>query len=781
MSTSPLPDETPQVPHPDPLVYTGVTVNLDPESPATPSAPDSHPPFDPYLPPPPQAMPPSPPPPAKRNTCLILGAVGGLIAVALLCTAVGIAGFLFLAGQQVSDGLGESEQDFSEGLEPMPPDDVTPNNEDNGVPLFPMPDSPPEPQQPELIEGELSLRPDVDLAQVQQPLTAANIKQAELLGLLRLGQISAASAIAYAPNGSEFAIAGANGIVQRWAVGAQGVVAQEPLFGGFANLTTLAYGLSGQTLAAADEEGGVYVWDVASGAMRSSMSSDLSGVSALIFTATEDQVFVGGYGGLHRLRLDDPMVLQRYPYDPDTMVLGLALTPDQTLLAGGLSDGTIGLWDAASGEQLGSLNGHEDWVWAVAFSPDGQLLASVSDDTTVRLWDVASRQEVQVLRDHEDWVRTVAFSPDGQLLASGGADTQVNLWRVQDGSLLTQLTQDETSFFADWVYGVAFAPDGQAVVAVTSSGGVRQWQLGTEIQAQQIQSVSVPPLSQIALAPNDRTLAIATSRGAVQVYDLLTGALQGELLSHGGNVYAVAFADNGRLLASGGDDDLVRVWDTDGYSLRSTLRLHSDWVRSVAFSPDSNTLASGGDDGQLVLWDLATDQERAAIQAHDNQLLALAFSPDGAVVATASDDGTVKLWQTTTGMQLATLQSESGGWLTAVTFSPDGRLVAVGSGSGTVDLWRIDDGISFQRSFNNDNGIQSLTFAPDGEMLVAGAVINTTVFDTNTGKMLHILPSASGMSIVVPAIVHNTRFTDDGRLLLTGVDSGVVQVWGIVP
>lgn len=52
MSTSPLPDETPQVPHPESLSYTGETVNLDPESPATTSAPDSQPLFDPYLPPP---------------------------------------------------------------------------------------------------------------------------------------------------------------------------------------------------------------------------------------------------------------------------------------------------------------------------------------------------------------------------------------------------------------------------------------------------------------------------------------------------------------------------------------------------------------------------------------------------------------------------------------------------------------------------------------------------------------------------------------------------------
>ena len=772
MSTS---DETPP-PDAAPTDYTEATVNLDPESPATTSASDLHPPFDPfnpYVPPPSQAVPPSPPPLAKNNTCLMLGIIGGILAVALLCTTIGIVGGLMVLGQQVGGAFEEIERELGRA-DPAMPNSPNPDAEDEDFPTLPMPGARGEPDVPEIIEGALSLRPDVDLAQVQQPLTAANIGQAELLSLLRLNQISTAYAIAYAPDGSEFAIAGANGTVQRWAVGAQGVVAQEPFFGGLATLTALAYSPSGRMLAAANEEGEVYLWDVASGTLQNSMDSDLFQVYALIFSATEDQVFVGGNGGLHRLRLDDPVVLQRYKNNTNAVILGLALTSDQTLLAGGLTDNMIGLWDTASGEQIGTLNGHADWVRSVAFSPDGQLLASGGDDMTVRLWNVANRQEVQVLRDHADWVRSVAFSPDGQLLASGGDDTVVNLWRVQDGTLLTQLPQAEQVLSEDWVYGVVFAPDGQALVAVTSRGGVRQWQLGPEVQAQQIQSAGDLPLNQIALAPNDRTLAIATSRGTVQVYDLLTGAPQGEMLSHGGNVLAVAFANNGQMLASGGDDGIVRVWNTDDYTLRSTLRLHSDWVRSVAFSPDSNTLASGGDDAQLVLWDLATDQERAAIQAHDDWIRALAFSPDGTIVATASDDGTVQLWQTSTGMQLATLESESGGWLMAVAFSPDGRLVAAGSDNGMVELWRVDDGIRFLRSFSNNYAIRSLTFAPDGSLLVAGTIMNTTLFDANTGEILHILPSVFNS-------VPSTHFTSDGRLLLTGVNSGMIQVWGIAP
>src|SRR5205807_1254142 len=61
------------------------------------------------------------------------------------------------------------------------------------------------------------------------------------------------------------------------------------------------------------------------------------------------------------------------------------------------------------------------WVHAVAFCPDGRL-ASGSYDGTVRLWDPATGTQLAALPGHDGWVDGVAFSPDGQLLASGGRD-----------------------------------------------------------------------------------------------------------------------------------------------------------------------------------------------------------------------------------------------------------------------------------------------------------------------------------------------------------------------
>jgi transcriptional regulator with XRE-family HTH domain len=67
------------------------------------------------------------------------------------------------------------------------------------------------------------------------------------------------------------------------------------------------------------------------------------------------------------------------------MTFAFALSPDEHTLASGSVDGSVKLWDVASGALLWS-GWHTQGTTCLAFSPDGRLLASGGSDATVRLW-----------------------------------------------------------------------------------------------------------------------------------------------------------------------------------------------------------------------------------------------------------------------------------------------------------------------------------------------------------------------------------------------------------
>ncbi|MDQ3339693.1 MAG: protein kinase [Myxococcota bacterium] len=105
-----------------------------------------------------------------------------------------------------------------------------------------------------------------------------------------------------------------------------------------------------------------------------------------------------------------------------------AVSPDGKQIAGAMSDRTLRIWDATTGNVLQVLRGHSDLPLDVAFSPDGTMLASSSYDKTVRIWQLGANRE-RVLRGHSGPIYHVSWL-DAARITTGSRDGTIRIWDV---------------------------------------------------------------------------------------------------------------------------------------------------------------------------------------------------------------------------------------------------------------------------------------------------------------------------------------------------------------
>ncbi|MER7846873.1 NB-ARC domain-containing protein, partial [Kitasatospora sp. NPDC096077] len=154
-----------------------------------------------------------------------------------------------------------------------------------------------------------------------------------------------------------------------------------------------------------------------------------------------------------------------------------AFAPTGTLLATTSHDGTVRLWDSATGGPVRILTDHAGAVAACVFSPDGILLATTGHDRTARIWHVPTGTQQAVISRHLGPVTGCAFSPDGRLLATASHDRTVRLWDTRTGDPVRTLTGHNAEAVA-----CAFSPDGTLLATTGHDRTARIWHVPTGTQ-----------------------------------------------------------------------------------------------------------------------------------------------------------------------------------------------------------------------------------------------------------------------------------------------------------
>jgi len=106
------------------------------------------------------------------------------------------------------------------------------------------------------------------------------------------------------------------------------------------------------------------------------------------------------------------------------------------LLASGGDDGTVRIWDPATGGLHAVLHGHLGTVLSICAFPiaGADLLISGGDDQTVQVWVPDANRRHCILKDpsgFDVWPMCTIGGPPGEELLALGSD-QVRIWDLRD-------------------------------------------------------------------------------------------------------------------------------------------------------------------------------------------------------------------------------------------------------------------------------------------------------------------------------------------------------------
>jgi WD40 repeat protein len=265
-------------------------------------------------------------------------------------------------------------------------------------------------------------------------------------------------------------------------------------------------------------------------------------------------------------------------------VRAVAFSPDGSTFVASNAAGLAAVHDAETGQVLLTLRGHSpgqsgetiiNGITGAAFSPDGKLIATASDDLTAKIWDAKSGSELMTLEGHVaatatnppfEGVVQVAFHPNGTLLATAGADGTVKMWSTEDGrKILDRLVHQDSA-----VIDLAFSPDGSRLATAAFDGTAKVWRVSAALNARTAGSGGLEELYTlighttgvygIAFTPDGSRLATASEDGTAKIWDTAHGQELLTVTVQPQGLLDIAITPDGKYLAAAGRDGALRLF-----------------------------------------------------------------------------------------------------------------------------------------------------------------------------------------------------------------------------
>jgi WD40 repeat protein len=234
---------------------------------------------------------------------------------------------------------------------------------------------------------------------------------------------------------------------------------------------------------------------------------------------------------------------------------------DGSLIAVGLYDASVGVWDTITGQLVAERHDHSNVVFP-QFAPTRNWVLTSSVDRTVTLWDAISGEMLLYLPAHTDLVYAVLTDDGRNLILSdaivrdGQPYSILQIWSVEQGDVVAeyQLLYDDAGFL-------------------------------------------IPGLLDLHVDGN--LLAFWTANEQLLLIDPISGRHLNTLI-HPNHVQRARFSPDGNLIASSTNGNALYFWNAE--TGESVFTLETESVQDMIFSPDGSMFISAHSDGSVRLW-----------------------------------------------------------------------------------------------------------------------------------------------------------------------------------
>jgi WD40 repeat protein/serine/threonine protein kinase len=443
-----------------------------------------------------------------------------------------------------------------------------------------------------------------------------------------------------------------------------------------------------------------------------------------------------------------------------SMVTGLALSPDCKRLYSCSTDKTVRVWDLSTRTAVATLRGHCDAITCIALSADSQYLCSGSWDGIIRVWDTVTLKAVHTFDTNTAPVLCLAITSDSSTLYSASHGGKIKVWDLAAGRNLPGINVNAG-------HCLALSTDGNRLFSDAWNGTIAVWDVKQAKPVVTLRGHS-KAITSLVLSSDGSRLYSSAKDATILMWDLTTNKSTSIPRDRGDNVQALALSADGKRLYSAGDSTII-VWDLEYGKEALALRGHTGPVATVAVSPDRKRLCSAAG-STIRVWD-ADPQNDVIFRGHTKVVQSLALSVDGKGLFSGSGDTTIKYWDLESGNSVIDFRGHSG-TVTSLAVSLDGKRL-YSTGEKSVKVWNLATGKEITTLVGDGTLARCLALTPDGTQLHCGGADGLVrTWNLATGEPMASLTGHSGM-------VSALATTTDGKRLLSASGKEVI-IWDLV-